>query len=257
MKHAQLLDKITIYLQIIDRDHHSTAYLQLVDAYLQLGLLDDALAAARLGTTMLPTFSPCFVAYGQVLRELGRLDEALVAYREALRIDPLNSRAKTGLARLHIMGGRRDLAREVLQEAALAHPGDELISAMLAALELKAPWRRPECPAKPAAAPAEEPVAGEVPILTATLAEIYAQQGLPALAAQVYGEILRADPGNREAARRLAELSGDTGLVADQPADASPTEEAARRVAVLERWLEAIAARRAEIPADHPGTDPQ
>lgn len=252
MKHAQLVDKITIYLQIIDRDHHSTAYLQLVDAYLQLGLLDDALAAARLGTTMLPTFSPCFAAYGQVLRELGRLDEALPAYREALRLDPLNARAKIGLARLHIMSGQRDLAREVLQEAALAHPRDELISAMLAALELKAPWRRPECPVRPAiaAVSAEESPVGEVPILTATLAEIYAQQGLPDLAAQVYAEILRADPGNREAARRLGELRGDSAAVDDLPVDEAPTAGAARRVAVLERWLEAIAARRGGPPTD-------
>ena len=45
---GSLVGKISSYLQIVSKDPHSTAFVPLSEAYRQIGLLDDALEAARL-----------------------------------------------------------------------------------------------------------------------------------------------------------------------------------------------------------------
>ena len=63
---------------------------------------------------------------------------------------------------------------------------------------------------KPAPQPilaAAEPAAGDDhPFATATLAQIYSDQGLVQRAADTYRQVLARDPGNKEIKRRLAEL---------------------------------------------------
>src|SRR5512136_3002535 len=108
---GSLISKISSYLQIVSKDPHSTAFVPLAEAYRQIGLLDDALEAARMGTTMLPHFSPGFAALGRILGQMGRLDESMSAYARALSIDRQSQSALIGLARLHLVRGERDQAR--------------------------------------------------------------------------------------------------------------------------------------------------
>jgi hypothetical protein len=68
-------------------------------------------------------------------------------------------------------------------------------------------------PAAPTAA--EGPVADDDALQTNTLAELYLRQGLVDRAIEVYRGMLRVDPGNLKAARRLNELT---------PSDAPPGE---------------------------------
>ena len=262
---GSLIGKISSYLQIVSKDPHSTAFVPLAEAYRQIGLLDDALAAARMGTTMLPHFSPGFATLGRILGQMGRVDEAMNAYARALSIDRQSQSALIGLARLHLIRGDREMARHILLQAAEFHPQDEMVENMLVALDLPRPWLE-ESPAalaeQPAVAsaaaeePAAETVGGE-PIPTATLAEIYAKQGLVDQAVHVYEEILRLEPDNAAAAHRLAELRGEP------PATAAPTDllepvaavplppsqlMATRQpLEVFERWLQAIQVRRAHV----------
>ena len=220
---GNLIGKISSYLQIVSKDPHSTAFVPLAEAYRQIGLLDDALEAARLGTTMLPNFSPGFATLGRILGQMGRLDESMSAFARALSIDRQSESALIGLARLHLVRGERDMARKILQQAAEFHPEDEMIESMLLALDLPRPWMEAEvvevaepvaevsAPSKPPVAPvvADEPAAapaGGEPIPTATLAEIYAKQGMVEQAIHVYEEIIRLEPGNAAAARRLGRL---------------------------------------------------
>jgi tetratricopeptide (TPR) repeat protein len=81
----------------------------------------------------------------------------------------------------------------------------------------EAPWPGPvhEAPSAAAAAP-PGPAAGEAapsplpappPVATATLAELYARQGLPESAAEVYRAVLDREPDNARARERLAELA--------------------------------------------------
>jgi len=257
---ANLIGKISTYLQIVSTDPHSTAFVPLAEAYRQLGLLGDALEAARMGTGMLPNFSPGFTTLGRVLAQMGRIEEALSAFAKALAIDPQSHSALVSLARLHLARGDRDQARTVLRQAAQFHRADEVIDSMLVAIDMPSPWRQHPVVPLVAAAPvdAERAAAVEplinIPIPTATLAEIYAQQGLTDQAAHVYEELLRAEPGNASMARRLAELRGHTLETPPMPAAAAaettppPAAPAATRIVeVFEGWLRAIQARRAHV----------
>ena len=178
---GSLIGKIGSYLQIFAKDPSSTAFVPLAEAYRQIGLLDDALEAARLGTKMLPHFSPGFSTMGRILGQMGRIDEAMSAYAKALSIDRQSQSALVGLARLHLIRAERDMARKILQQAAEFHPNDEKISDMLIALDLPRPWAEIKQASQiQESVPKREAVADQPgePIPTATLAEIYAKQGL-------------------------------------------------------------------------------
>lgn len=270
---SSLVGKIGSYLQIVAKDPSSTALVPLAEAYRQIGLLDDALEAARLCTKMLPHFSPGFSSTGRILGQMGRIDEAMSAYARALSIDRQSQAALVGLARLHLIRAERDQARKILRQAAEFHPDDEKIADMLIALDLPRPWAEikqaaqtpPPAPLK--AAPPAEP--GE-PIPTATLAEIYVKQGLLDKAIRIYTEILRQNPGNSAARDRMLQLRDQAaGKSADevtptrvpaaladtvQPAaaaDLAPVKAVAARdqspLAVLQRWLAAIKQGRVHV----------
>lgn len=278
---GSLISKIGSYLQIISQDPHSTAFVPLAEAYRQVGLLDDALEAARLGTRSLPHFSPGFSTLGRVLGQMGRIDEAMSAFAKALSIDRQSQAALVGLARLHLIRGERDQARKILNEAAEFHPDDEHIRNMVVALDLPRPWDKlkggkPEEVAQDAALQDKAPSVDAEPsgetaessseaILTATLAEIYVKQGLLDKAVAVYEEILQRDPDNRSVQERLQTLTASSepeiteNRVEEAAADAvaevavpqtppAPAEPPARTpLAILERWLAGIHQRREHV----------
>lgn len=267
---GNLIGKISSYLQIVTKDPHSTAFVPLAEAYRQIGLLDDALEAARMGTSMLPNFSPGFATLGRILGQMGRIDESLSAFARALSIDRQSESALIGLARLHLVRGERDIARKILLQAAEFHPQDEMVENMLVALDLPRPWMEAEIAEEAEAQPTvdvavphvaqatdEVPVApaGGEPIPTATLAEIYVKQGLFEQAARVYEEVLRLEPGNVTAVRRLQELRGAAPAVVPAvavPAQAAkvatrPVQTPRQPLEVFELWLQAIQIRRAHV----------
>lgn len=279
---GSLIGKIGSYLQIVTKDPSSTAFVPLAEAYRQIGLLDDALEAARLGTEMLPHFSPGFSTMGRILGQMGRLDASMSAYARALSIDRQSQSALVGLSRLHLIRGERDQARKILQQAKEFHPADEKISDMLIALDLPRPWADIKQATKvqeQVSSPAtdvDEPVE---PIATATLAEIYVKQGLLEKALDVYHGILAQSPENQSAHKRIMQiqdmLAGDFVSTAARPgapsATAAPVASAAEApvesvamptearsaprsepkdqspLAVLQRWLSAIKNGRTNV----------
>ncbi len=224
---GSLIGKIGSYLQIFAKDPSSTAFVPLAEAYRQIGLLDDALEAARLGTKMLPHFSPGFSTMGRILGQMGRIDEAMSAYAKALSIDRQSQAALVGLARLHLIRAERDMARKILQQAEEFHPNDEKISDMLIALDLPRPWAEIKQAAQiQASVPKIETVPdkpGE-PIPTATLAEIYVKQGLFDKAIKIYQGIISQSPDNDAARDRMAQLQEQLSGKAEMAADEQPSE---------------------------------
>ncbi len=224
---GSLIGKIGSYLQIFAKDPSSTAFVPLAEAYRQIGLLDDALEAARLGTKMLPHFSPGFSTMGRILGQMGRIDEAMSAYAKALSIDRQSQSALVGLARLHLIRAERDMARKILQQAEEFHPDDVKISDMLIALDLPRPWAEIK-----QASQIQEPVPkveavpevpGE-PIPTATLAEIYVKQGLFDKAIKIYQDIISQSPDNDAARDRVTQLQEQLSDKAEMSADEQPSE---------------------------------
>jgi tetratricopeptide (TPR) repeat protein len=224
----------------------------LAEAYRQVGLLEDALEVCRLGTKSLPHFSPGFSTMGRVLGQMGRLDEAMTAYAQALTIDRQSQSALVGLARLHLIRGERDQARRILGQAQGFHPGDEKITDMLTAMDLPRPWEQiPLVPQQQEPAPPTGQDEGGDPIPTATLAEIHVKQGLVGKAIKIYEDILVKDPDNATARERVLQLKTGSGS-APHPAMVPPGDLPEEPVnmsplAVLQRWLSAIQKGRAHV----------
>jgi len=113
-------------------------------------------------------------------------------------------------------------------------------------------------PAVPVSHPEADPI-GDDALQTNTLAELYLRQGLVDRAIEVYRGMLRVDPGNQKAARRLSELAPAGGPPVEvrsapaaapeppaelsggsvEPSIAPPTRRDDRRETILrlERWL--------------------
>ena len=225
---GSLIGRIGSYLQIVAKDPSSTAFVPLAEAYRQIGLLDDALEASRLGTERLPHFSPGFSTMGRILGQMGRLDESMSAYARAISIDRQSQAALVGLARLHLVRGDRDQARKILQQAREFHPEDDKISDMLTALDLPRPW----ADIKQAAQTQEQTSSQKTnvvepgePIATATLAEIYVKQGLLDKALEVYQGILHQNPGNESARERIVHLQQLSGIEGEAITDAAPAND--------------------------------
>ena len=250
---GSLIGKIGSYLQIITKDPSSTAFVPLAEAYRQIGLLDDALEAARFGTEMLPHFSPGFSTMGRILGQMGRLDESLSAYSRALSIDRQSQAALVGLSRLHLVRGERDQAQKILQQAKEFHPDDEKISDMLVALDLPRPWANIKQASKAQEqGPSHESAPGE-PIATATLAEIYVKQGLLDKALEVYQGILAQSPENESARKRIMRLQEMLGVdvkpaAEDVQVPEEPLQEPSPVVAAVEEPVESTPAAMEESP---------
>lgn len=236
---GSLIGKIGSYLQIFAKDPSSTAFVPLAEAYRQIGLLDDALEATRLGTKMLPHFSPGFSTMGRILGQMGRIDEAMSAYAKALSIDRQSQSALVGLARLHLIRAEREMARKILKQAEEFHPDDEKISDMLNALDLPRPWAEikkasqvQEAVLQVAAIPDKSGAPGKAgtpdepgePIPTATLAEIYVKQGLFDKAIKIYHDILQVEPDNASARNRMVQLQQQSVGNTDTPETDRPAE---------------------------------
>jgi tetratricopeptide (TPR) repeat protein len=251
-----LIGKIGSYLQIVTKDPSSTAFVPLAEAYRQIGLLDDALEAARFGTERLPHFSPGFSTMGRILGQMGRLDESMSAYARALSIDRQSQAALVGLSRLHLVRGERDLARKILQQAKEFHPDDEKISDMLVALDLPRPWADIKQASKVhEQVSSHESTPGEsgAPIATATLAEIYVKQGLLDKALAVYQGILVQSPENESARKRIMQLQEMLGedvkpAAEDVQVPEEPLQEPSPVVAAVEEPVESTPASMEEIP---------
>jgi tetratricopeptide (TPR) repeat protein len=250
---GSLIGKIGSYLQIVTKDPSSTAFVPLAEAYRQIGLLDDALEAARLGTERLPHFSPGFSTMGRILGQIGRLDESMSAYARALSIDRQSQAALVGLSRLHLVRGERDQARKILQQAKEFHPDDEKINDMLVALDLPRPWADiKQASTAQEQGPSHESASVE-PIATATLAEIYVKQGLLDKALEVYQGILAQGPENESVRKRIMQLQEMLGKVVnpvteDEQLPEEPLQDPEPVAAAVEEPVESTLASMDEIP---------
>ena len=150
-----------------------------------------------------------------VHRRLGEGERALECLERASALDPLGARLKRELA---------SLAAEVRPRPAAAAPDSE---ARPAAVPLPAPGPAPSVSRfgapgdaeltallrqidRPAAAGRELDAGGiddRGPVPTVTLARLYARQGFPDRALEIYRRVLSADPGNQDARRDAEALT--------------------------------------------------
>jgi tetratricopeptide (TPR) repeat protein len=276
-----LLGKMAGYIEMLVKDPYSTVFAALSDIYRTFGLHEEAVAVAQKGSEMLPFYAPGFVALGRALAEEGDPVAASYAYHQALALDPVNLAALTGLASSCLGCGQKEEALALLTQAQSISPDDEVVRQLfavvtkLAALppsasapSVQSSLVPPHEMTKGVEEEPSDPVVGVTPlpsIATATLADIYIQQGFFERALKVFSDLLLEDPGNREIRRRYDELlQRFNGSVMTKPPEAvtvAPIESEPTRktavflertgkdalVALYSRWLDAINRRRADV----------
>ena len=245
----------------------------------QKGLVDECRRALETVATAVPDHAEAQRLLARLYKESGNEQAALQALQTLLDFHPDDMSARIELEalqqRVAAFSDDDDLELIELTEADIyEEPEDvgELVERIKpVARTVEDPWSgintvTPEEAPAPTALEAvwsvpEQQLAAAVettgdhdPLNTSTLAELYVSQGFSDKAIEIYRRIVAADPGNQEAAKRLAELeqaevvaeSGQAAAVAAEvssvppnlPAEGVADQQAA--VTVLEGWLENI-----------------
>ena len=273
-----LLGKMAGYIEMLVKDPYSTAFAALSDIYRTFGLHDEAIAVAQKGCEMVPSYPQGFVALGRALAENGDPSAASNAYRQALALDPVNLAALTGLASSCLGCGQNEEALELLTQAQSIDPDDKVtlqlfpVVKKLVATSASSPAAQDSLPPQIVSEVVEEEQSDHVlgatslpPIATATLADIYIQQGFFERALKVFSGLLVEDPGNKEIRRRYDELlqqiqssitTGPSGAVSMAPSETVPTgkveilpEKVGKDalIALYGRWLTVINRRKTDV----------
>jgi tetratricopeptide (TPR) repeat protein len=274
-----LLGKMAGYIEMLVKDPYSTAFAALSDIYRAFGLHEEAITVAQKGVEMVPSYPPGFVSLGRALAEKGDSAGASNAYRQALALDSVNLPALTGLASSCLGCGQNEEALALLTQAQSIDPDDEVVMQLFPVVKKLAIPASSSAVQNSFVPPHKVPkvvedeqsdsavsAASLPPIATATLADIYIQQGFSERALNVFSGLLEEDPGNTEIRRRYDELlrqinnSAMTG--SPEAVIVAPIEiEPARKVVVLPegaggkdvlvalygRWLDAINRRKNDV----------
>jgi serine/threonine-protein kinase len=89
-----------------------------------MGRLDEAIATFRQAVRDDPANVGAHVTLGNALKDAGRLDEAVASYRRAIALDPKNQAPRTGLRSVLMRQGRGDEVRAAWQKDLEADPPD-------------------------------------------------------------------------------------------------------------------------------------
>ncbi|MDF1579438.1 MAG: tetratricopeptide repeat protein [Desulfuromonadales bacterium] len=259
-----LYKKIAECTELLAMNRQSPVFVDLCEAYRQLGMLEDAANIARQGLALAPHSVPGLVSLGRVLAQQGDLSGAVDVFSNAVAIDGTAMPALTGLARVLVMQGNKLRAREVIQRAAQINPHDSTVKKIFSALGNAAMQPPSATPAPPP--PAEPATEGHLdPIATQTIAQLYERQGLVERALKVYRDLLHKEPENELLRSKVARLQDRQATVEggaenaetpdNAPGQAVPPPQITASIpeingvylAMLNRWLDAIQQRRAHV----------
>lgn len=227
----------------------SLCFARLAEVYLKVGLIDDALHVARLGTAKHPRYLSGQKALAMACYARGANDEALAALELVAEALPEDVASQKLLGRLLAEEGRQQDARQAFKTALEFAPDDAECRIELQALErslgvtaadededeeiiedlelLEEIEVLDEDGTEDVFAVSESveetaPAAGPVhdPLSTGTLAELYVKQGFIHKALEIYRTILADNPGHAATAQRVAELE-----LIDRPEEVAPAFE--------------------------------
>ena len=202
-------------------------FVPLANAYRKAGSIERAEAVLREGLRRHPDYLSAHIVLGRCLADRGAVGEATAEFEHVLAIDPQNLIALRTLGDLAMSSGQPAESARWYRQLLAVDPMNEDARRALEALPdaEDVPPLLPESeeelyggfldlseePGDGADSPGLE-AGGEV--VTETIAELYARQGLHDRAAEVYRELIRRRGGDAGLERRLAELTAS----ADAPA---------------------------------------
>lgn len=221
---SQLLSLIKEYTEQLKQDPNADVFCQLAKAYVSLGLIDVAVTALQKGLIYNPQhlFGQLFLA--ELLGKNEQYDEAVAGYEKVLQKRPDCVEALLGVARLNLQQTNRAKAKSYLEKARLLQPDNPEIPELTKQINESVTF-------------ADE--GGNMPLVSATIAELYCKQGLREKAVEVYKILVRQQPENEVLQARLNELLDRAGTKAR--IDCAKIEEK------LEGWLGAIQRRRKNV----------
>lgn len=192
----------------LDRHPDSLAFARLADAYLDSGLIDEAIEICARGVEEHPNYVSGLVIMGRCYFQKGLLDQAKAMFEQALRLDADNLIALKFLGDIHRAQKMVDLAIGIYQRILELDPLNKPIEVIISVLEGE--QITPEgLETSTGEVVEEEGVSEEAPdeqFDTITLAEIYASQGVTEKAIEVLRRILQRHPGWEEVKIKLREL---------------------------------------------------
>ena len=215
----------------------SILFARLADGLLQQGDVARALAVCRTGVRYRPSYVAGQVVMGKCYLAAGQCEEARLAFEKALLLDADHLVARWHLGHIALQQGRGDLALEHFESARARDPFGPELREQICKLKGEPTEEARDEPSKapPDESDAPVPVAESLPplaeegieehldalieprnpapkpdaaplIATATLAELYANQGSIQEAIAVLEQMLAREPDNRRVIARLDEL---------------------------------------------------
>lgn len=229
------------YEERLAQDPDSYLFARLSEVYLKVHLIDDALHTARQGVAKYPTYISGQRALAMACYAKGLQDESRKALEMVAAALPEDVEVQKLLGRLMVSLGNFDAARKVFRTALDFSPDDEECRDELMALlhvtsdptaaAAQSPFLSETDPGldKPGTGITEDDEIIELqesdivedletvvaampepehhdPLSTATLAELYIQQGFIAKALEIYRSVLAEDPENSSIKSRISEL---------------------------------------------------
>ena len=125
-------DDIRMLTARVAEEPTSLAFLELAEALRRRGQLDAAGKVARGGLIRYPGLADAHDLMARILSDQGDFAGAFDAWADALRLDPMRTRALKGIAFLYFQAGDAAAAIEHLQRAAEVDPDDISIAQALA-----------------------------------------------------------------------------------------------------------------------------
>ena len=107
------------------------------------GHLDEALSLARLAVATDPKYAAAHILLGTVYGNLGRQEEARIAFQAALQLDGRDPAAYVNLGLLELASGNRTISADRFVEALLLDPGSAVARAGLAQARGEPEHRQP------------------------------------------------------------------------------------------------------------------
>ena len=118
----------------------ATLYVRLTEAFRLLDQPNEALRTTQLGLESMPNDPDLHIALGTVLDDLGRYDEAIIAFEAAMTDIEHSAKANLNLALVMEHSDQKEKAYDYLYKALELQPNYPQVLAELGALELDA-WR--------------------------------------------------------------------------------------------------------------------
>jgi len=217
-------------------------FARLADAYRKTGDPERALILLQEGLSRHPNYFSALIVQGKAFLDLERSTEAEGAFRRVLELDAENMVALQALAELARDRGALEEAAgwyerlvqvdPLNEDAAVAFrelaERDMREATEVIARDLESPEPVPEPSEEPAAvAPDSDAARHDPDLLTQTMAELYASQGLFQEAEAVYLELLKFRPGDPALLERLEATRARILRVHDGPLGRRGTDDRA------------------------------